>query len=210
MLSMCDKETLELIVKKWEIYWNHYKLQEESLEKRRNFLWIIQSFALGGYFYILSNIGLKIDRNIREYFIIILIIVSFIGILFSIILKFALKRHSRSQKITEMALRDIEYQFNIISNKMFTNKLPSDYKLLINYISNRNYINRFILDKEILFNNISHTWPYNRETLKKEIIPSKYKSQGFWLNKFLPVLFLIVWIILLFIAIFIKYPQMSF
>ena len=97
---MCDKETLELIIKKWEIYWNHYKLQEESLEKRRNFFWIIQSFALGGYFYILSKIGLKIDWQIRIYFVDMLIMVSIIGILFSIILKFALKRHSRSQNIT--------------------------------------------------------------------------------------------------------------
>jgi hypothetical protein len=57
---MFDKEALDLLIKKWEIYWNHYKLQEENLEKRRYFLWIIQSVAFGGYFFILGKIGLKL------------------------------------------------------------------------------------------------------------------------------------------------------
>jgi hypothetical protein len=83
--------------------------------------------------------------------------------------------------ITEFALRDIEIQINNISSKIT--------------------FDRFLLDKKILFDNISHTWPYGGETLRKEIIPPKIKSQGFWLNKFLPVIFLIVWIFLLITAI---------
>lgn len=185
---MLDKEALDLLLRKWEMYWNHYKLQEESLEKRRNFLWIIQSFALGGYFYILSKIGLNIDWVIKIYFKDILIILSIIGIFFSFILKLALKRHSRSQNITEMALRDIETQFNNLSKKIA--------------------LDRFILDREILFNNKSYTWPHSYETLKKEIIPTKLKSQAFWMNKFLPVIFLIFWIILFVIALVNKYPNL--
>lgn len=43
---------LEMLMKKWELLWHQFKLVDEMMEKRRNLLWIIQSFLFASWYYI--------------------------------------------------------------------------------------------------------------------------------------------------------------
>lgn len=111
----------EILLKNWELLWNHYKLQNECIDKRRNFLWIIQVVIFTGWYNLIKDIN---------YFIIALIL-SIIGLLISVIWIFVLNRERRSVLISMHSLRDVEVEWNEF-NIVELNRFILDEELLYN------------------------------------------------------------------------------
>lgn len=109
----------EILLKKWELLWNHYKLQNECIEKRRTFLWIIQVLIFTGWYNLFK------DNN--NY--IIALILSFFGFFISAISIFVLNREARSALISMHSLRDVEFEWNKINN-IELNRFILDEELL--------------------------------------------------------------------------------
>jgi hypothetical protein len=112
----------EILLKKWELLWNHYKLQNECIEKRRNFLWVIQALIFAGYYYYLKDKCL-IDFNFGR-------LLSYIGLLIAIIWIIVLNKERKSILITEMALRDVEVEWNNLFRDIVFNRFILDKLLL--------------------------------------------------------------------------------
>ena len=149
-MSENNKIILEFLIKKWELLWNHFKLHDEIMEKRRNLLWIIQSFIFAGWYY-------SFIKSIECFllFKILSVLIPIFGIFVNIILLIVLNRHHLSLLIDECALRDIEMQWNSLSNVV--------------------KMDRFSIDKEILFLGKSHKWHFTGETIEEYNFP-KLKS----------------------------------
>ncbi len=159
----------EILLKKWELLWNHYKLQNECVEKRRNFLWIIQALIFTGWYHSYKDRCL-IDLYIAN-------ILSIAGFLISLIWLFVLNRERHSILITEMALRDVEVECN---------NLYSDVGF-----------NRFILDKVLLKTKGDHKFKYIDDQINKPGILEKYSASNI-LNKFIPIIIAILWMFIIF------------
>lgn len=171
-----NKIILELLLKKWELLWNHYKLQDEMMEKRRNLLWIIQSFIFAAWYYSFLK-----SVECIETFKLLSLFIPFFGIFVNIVLLIVLSRHFISLLIDEQALRDVEFQFNT---------LPECVKM-----------DRFIIDRDVLFNGKSHRWIYNVDECIDEHKHIRYSSQRLWLNNAIPTSFIIIWIILVWLVL---------
>jgi len=164
-----NNKILELLLKKWELLWNHYKLQDEMMEKRRNLLWIIQSFIFAAWYYsFLKSIECIYLFKILSY------LLPIFGIIVNIVLYIVLKRHYLSILIDEIALRDVELQYNSVSETV--------------------KMDRFIIDKKILFDRGCHSWKFAKGENIEENKFIRFTSQRFWLNKFIPILFISVWL----------------
>ena len=107
------------MLKKWELLWNHYKLQNECIEKRRFFLWIIQVLIFTGWYNLFK------DNN--NY--IIALMLSIIGLFISAISIFVLNREVRSTQISLHSLREVEVEWNKINN-IELNRFILDEELL--------------------------------------------------------------------------------
>lgn len=172
-----NKIILDLLLKKWELLWNHYKLQDEMMEKRRNLLWIIQSFIFAAWYYsFLKSI------ECIYLFKMLSIVIPIFGIIVNIIMWIVLMRHHLSLLINECALRDVEFQWNSLSNIV--------------------KLDRFIIDQKMLFCGESHRWIFSGESIKESKF-TKLKSQKIWLNKLIPILFIFIWLSIL-ICSFVK------
>ena len=173
-----DEKTLKLLLKKWELLWNHYKFQDEMMEKRRNLLWIIQSFIFAAWYYCYIK---ATEPYYLEFTYLFKLLSSYIipifGLVINIIMFYVLKRHGISVLINEYALRDVEYQWNLLSKTV--------------------KFDRFIIDKKILYFGICHEWHYGEDDYIKENKFIKWSSQRRLLNKFVPIMFLFIWLILL-------------
>jgi len=170
-----NKIILEFLLKKWELLWNHYKLQDEIMEKRRNLLWIIQSFIFAAWYY-------SFIKSIECIYLfkILSVLIPIFGIFVNIILLIVLKRHHLSLFIDECALRDIEMQWNSLSDVV--------------------KLDRFIIDRNILFLGKSHKWYFTGETIEEYNLP-KLKSAFIWLNKAIPISFILIWIVVIWVIL---------
>ncbi len=155
----------DILLKKWELLWNHYKLQNESIEKRRNYLWIIQALIFTGWYY-----------SFKDKFIIISLLLSIVGFLISLMWIFVLNRERLSVLITEMSLRDVEVEWNILINDI--------------------EFNRFILDKELLYQSSTHQFKYKNDNIGRKKRLEKYSASNI-MNKRIPTIFMIVWLLLI-------------
>ena len=170
-----NKIILEFLIKKWELLWNHYKLHDEIMEKRRNLLWIIQSFIFAAWYY-------SFIKSIECIYLfkILSVLIPIFGIFVNIILLIVLNRHQLSLLIDECALRDIEMQWNSLSDVV--------------------KLDRLIIDKKILFDGKSHRWDFSGENIEEHNF-TKLKSAFMWLNKAIPISFILIWQIILFFCI---------
>lgn len=147
-------------------------MQDEMMEKRRNLLWIIQSFIFAAWYYSFLKSIEYIDLFETLSFVI-----SIFGIFVNIVLLIVLKRHYLSLLIDEMALREVETQFNFLSQTV--------------------KMDRFIIDKKILFDGASHKWNLLREEDIEEHKFIRLTSQRYWLNKAIPISFIVVWLVVI-------------
>ncbi|MCL4501012.1 MAG: hypothetical protein M1438_04040 [Deltaproteobacteria bacterium] len=173
-----NKYILELLIKKWELLWNHYKMQDEMMEKRRNLLWIIQAFIFTGWYYSFLK-----SLECIWLFKILSLFIPFYGLFVNVILLVVLNRHNLSLLIDEQALRDVEYQWNMMSNIV--------------------KMDRFIIDKKILFDGSSHKWTFTPENIK-ERKHIRLTSQKKWFNNGITISFMLIWQAI-FIFYFTKY-----
>ena len=107
-----------LLLEKYKLLWNHYKLQNEASEKRRHFLWLVESALILALYHFFD----------KHFFAIAIII---IGMTISIIFFFVLRRDRESTFLTQEQLRDIEHQLNEINKEVIFNKFILDKE--INY-----------------------------------------------------------------------------
>jgi hypothetical protein len=150
----------DILLKKWELLWNHYKLQNEYVEKRRYFLWIVQVFIFTGWY--------KFYDKYSE----VAQLLSLVGIIISIIWIFVLKRERRSILITEHALREVEVEWNNLRNDVELNRFILDKKLLYKRGEHTFKYEDDKISKPRLFDKFSASWIFNN------IIPSIIAS--FW------------------------------
>jgi hypothetical protein len=109
----------EILLKKWELLWNHYKLQNECVEKRRNFLWIIQTLIFTAWY------KLFFDKSL-----VVALILLVVGLCICWLWLFVLKRERRSILITEQSLRDVEVEWGSLGNNIELNRFILDYELM--------------------------------------------------------------------------------
>ena len=91
----------DLLIKKWELLWNHYKLQNECMEKRRNFFWIVESALLVAFYSIIN----EIDNFMVKLIIPLAIFTSIAWLIVSI-------RQRVSIKLTEDQIIETEKEWN--------------------------------------------------------------------------------------------------
>jgi len=106
-------EKLNMLFQKYTFLWNHYKLQNECMEKRRYLFWIIQS-ALLVSFYKIATIGKSL--YIKSLYInpLIISIILFLGNFISIAWFIVSIRDRSSIQKTENQLRETEDNLNNI------------------------------------------------------------------------------------------------
>jgi len=117
---MNEKEKLDILLKKWELLFNHYKNQDGLQERRRNFLWILQAFLFTAIYYLSNN-----ESNM-PFYVFLRFSIPFIGLIFSFALLFVLRRHWRSLLLTEQALRDVEKQLRNHNDKNYLGRFTID------------------------------------------------------------------------------------
>lgn len=113
---MSNGGSTNLLLEKYKLLWDHYKLQHETSEKRRYFLWLVESALI-----------LALFNFIKEKPFAIAII--FMGMIISIIFFFVLRRDRESIFLTQEQLRDIEHQLNEINNEVIFNKFIIDTEI---------------------------------------------------------------------------------
>lgn len=167
----------DILLKKWELLWNHYKLQNECLEKRRNFLWIIQALIFTGWY--------KLFFNENPKAIYVAFILSLVGLFMGILWLFILNRERRSTLISEQCLRDTEVEWNILVNNDESNI----------------ELTRFILDYELLNKDgtRAHIFKYKPYKFEEPTILER-KSAGYIMNKVIPIIIIFVWVLLILIT----------
>jgi hypothetical protein len=189
-------QKISLLMQKWELYWNHLKLQHEMIERRRYFLWIIQSALFIGWFHLFYKIKSPLSLMICS-----------IGLAVSVALIFILKKENESVLLTEMSLRDTEDQINIINDGIKLERFTIDKKLMAPH-SNESHIFRHSFE---VFNKakLEEYWlkPKNSrnsiDNILKIIFPGgKYNSTRIWLNVIFAKIFLLAWIFILCFTLF--------
>jgi hypothetical protein len=194
---MEEKDKLDYLLKKWELLWNHYKLQNEMFDKRNGFLWIIQGAMFVGLSHSIGKANL------------IAIIMPFVGLLVSFGWVIIAKRHIESIFLTEKALRDVESQWNTISNH-------NNYQICLD---------KFILDNRCIWDGEPHEFQYSSEVYNETEINKLWEINAWpinnidnyfnnYLNKYpkirsisiclgsiIPKLFLMIWVILFIITL---------
>ena len=160
----------EVLLKKWELLWNHYKHQNECVDKRRNFLWIIQALIFTGWYH-------AYKAGDRDIFIALTL--SFSGFLISIIWFFVLSRERHSILITEMTIRDVEVEWNNLYN-------DKEFHL-------------FILQKLLLREKGTYNFKYINDKIGKLKFYEFYKklSSGLILNQFIPLIIALLWLVII-------------
>jgi len=98
----------ENFIKKWELEWQHYKLQNESMDKRRTFFWLVQSAIFIGWFNIYYCTFLSILIKLSG------IIISWCWFLVFLEIYRSIKLTIKSLKNTE---RSLHYFLNILSQE---------------------------------------------------------------------------------------------
>jgi len=98
----------ENFIKKWELEWQHYKLQNESMDKRRTFFWLVQSAIFIGWFNIYYCTFLSILIKLSG------IIISWCWFLVFLEIYRSIKLKIESLKNTEKSLH---YFLNILSQE---------------------------------------------------------------------------------------------
>lgn len=188
-----NSDKAKFLIKKWELLWNHYKLQNESMEKRRNFLWIIQAALFYGWY--LTN---------NEIYMSIIIVL--LGVIITISWVFVIKRDMDAIYLTEQALRDVEYQWNKNSKDVSLNRFIVDRDCLA---YNKTY--EWPYSKEKYDSEALRLMWYEKEgTLIKKIFGIfdcisnfiQVKSVRAWLTWIVPSVILLIWLILSFITLF--------
>jgi hypothetical protein len=191
-----NEKILEILIDNYKFIFNHYKLQNEGTEKKRYFLWVIQSA--------LFIVWYKLDKYqlLRFYCIII-------GFLISIALFFIMKRARESMFLIECLLREKECE--------------------INEILKANLYNVYDLNKKFIYENKQIIFPCTKEKINSEIIDNywnfnlfycwinsfieaffrnkKIKSERFFLDFFIPILFMITWIIIFFYSLYLCFNK---
>ena len=143
---------LEVLLEKYKFLWNHYKLQNDSTETRRHFLWLVESALLLSWYKLYTN------TNCLSHILSVLIIP--LGIVISFSFLFVLRRDRESIFLTEKELRDVECQINQLPEEV----KDKDIKL-----------EKFKFDKDIAernciffrFSNDHYNSDYIREYWKK-------------------------------------------
>lgn len=185
-----DNEPYNVLLKKWELLWNHYKLQNEAIEKRRNFLWIIQGALFVAWYHFMDSL--------------ISILVIPFGIIINLIWIIIFKRDAESLFLTEESLRDTEDQFNTLSIDIKIDKFKIDQICLF---ENKPYKWKFS-KQEFDYEKNSIFWkadekPYRRLYYFIECIIKKFKIRSVrdWLTWIVPRGILWVWILLAIITL---------
>ncbi|OGP74162.1 MAG: hypothetical protein A2Y80_07365 [Deltaproteobacteria bacterium RBG_13_58_19] len=96
------EQTARILLKKYELNWKHYKNILDAMERRRNFLWIVQAALFTGWF------KFFIDGHSFS------LIIPIIGIILCITWIYVLTRDREFLLLVEHYLRDIEAQWNKI------------------------------------------------------------------------------------------------
>ena len=159
-------DSFSILLKKWELLWNHYKFQDEMQERRRNFLWIMQVFVFTGFYYTLNKPYILTYINL---------IIPFFGIFINVAMLIVLKRRWLLLFLTEQAIRDVETQLSSFN-------INIEFAILT-------------LERKIFFEGKSHKWPNTPETFEKQC-GLKINSTTLWLNKIIPCVFLAIWSII--------------
>ena len=187
------KLNLHLLIDKYKLLWNHYKLQLDSAEKRRHFFWLVQSALFLAWYTLFSNCYLFIP-----------IFITIIGIIISFFLVFVIKRDRESIFLTEKELRDTECQLNEFSEIEFS-KFNFDKKS----IWEREKIIFEYSGEKIDDQEIDDFWGFETKFFRNihmllEKIPvkkfpqlKKLRSVRFLFDYFIPLIFIFIWIVIL-------------
>jgi hypothetical protein len=190
-----NKGGIDILLKKWELLYNHYKLQNESLEKRRNFLWLIQGALFVAWY------------NLKDYFLSVLIVP--FGIFISIAWIIILKRDTEAIFLTEESLRDTECQFNELCEDIYFDRFTIDKICL----SDKQPYKWKFTEEEFNYKNNAALWKVD-EGFKPislyrilydfvECIINKIniRSVRIWLTWFVPLGIILAWFVLAIITL---------
>ena len=185
-----DDQTCNVLLKKWELLWNHYKLQNEAIEKRRNFLWIIQGALFVAWYHFMDSL--------------ISILIIPLGIIINLIWIIILKRDAESLFLTEESLRDTEDQFNDLSSDIKIDRFKIDQICLF---ENKPYTWKFS-KREFDYNKNSLFWKADEKTYWRlyyfiECIIKKFRIRSVrdCLTWIVPLVLLLVWILIAIITL---------
>lgn len=181
-----DKQ-LEYLFKKWELYWNHYKLQHEAYERRRYLIWLIHS-ALAVAWY----------KTFYDCHTFMAFVVSLFATIFSFLWFFMCKRERESIFFTEEQLRETEKKINMgIEFNYFTLR-----KIIFGPEPQEDNLKDKDLREKFQKEKVSY-WKFNKDIdcinnkLDNLYCNSKIKSVKFLLDFFLPLAFSIIWMIII-------------
>lgn len=178
---------LEILFKKWELLWNHLKLQHEAYERRRNIVWLIQAALFGAWY--------KLFFGCHKTFA---LGVSIFGFIFSFFWFFMCKRERESIFLTDELLRDSEYQINILDKSI-------DFKPFImrkNVFGPKGYRENVWKNKyDNLWNLGNKFFNFLNDSMDRLISNKQLKSVKFLLDFLTPLLFILAWLIILLIVI---------
>ena len=108
-------DVIKCLFNKYTFLWNHYKLQNECMEKRRYLFWIIQSVLLVSFLKIGTiSKGIYINSNFVSPIITLMLFL--LGLFISIGWFIVSIRDRSSIKNTENQLRETEDQWNNIKD----------------------------------------------------------------------------------------------
>jgi len=190
-------------MKKWELLWNHYKLQNEAIEKRRNFLWLIEGAIFIAWF--------QMKGSLLSFLLIPLsFLLILLGIIIGIIWIIILKRDGESLFLTEESLRDTECQFNTLNEGLYLDRFNIDQACLS---ENRSYEWKFT-GRKFEYKNNKMLWKVDEKSNPFWLYRKSYdiiewvieyfniRSVRIWMNWCIPLLIIIAWLILAIISLF--------
>jgi len=182
---------IDTYLKKYEIMINFYEKQHDVIENRRKFYWLVQSGLLIAWHY----------YGNRDIYILLLI--NFLAIILSFAFLLIFRREHEAIFFTEMHLRTIEKEINDLEYINFDRFIEDKFRTQINnyekkFYSCDLYKNEIIKDYWKLKFNCKYI--DNIDNKIEDIIfkiPNKIKSTRILLNKIIPLIIIILWIILL-------------
>lgn len=196
---------LDILLKKWELLWNQYKIQHEILEKKRAHLWLINGALFYGYFESFKN---------KEISIFVPLLISLIGFVVCLIWLIVLRRYTESIIITEQALRDTEAQWNNLCEETEMNRITLDNEVLEKGAEHHwrfitDFIDRIYLDDRLSFKikdkKLFFLYRLYEENIIQRVL--KYVKDGnmmsarIWLNHIIPSGFSLAWAVIILITI---------
>lgn len=198
---MKDNDLLNILLKKWELLWNHFKLQIEAYERRRHFVWLLQAAIFAGWYKSYYDFHNCINKEF-----IIPIILSMFGVFLSFSWVFIVRRDRYSIYLTQYELRCTERQINSITESVKMHKFNIDY----NRFDNHNKGDEIICGEDRLISSIEY-WSFKKGSfwdnlshfIENIFSNNKLKSVKFFLDYLIPLSFLFIWIFILFFSLFI-------